>query len=249
MYCKKFRLAAVGLAVCTLMPLGLYAGRGGWSFFSKFYGGSDANGKVVGGPAAEPEQPAPAAEQPAAAESEEPSRAAEGFREGLAWLGDALLWYIPNRICDFVDCFSIELGAGPNAKLDLYITRACTLGGGFGDSYILGWDRRFFGGEKRLGKYFTEFGYDGNFIFLWREVYDHRNWFGNFPAFEVDRRGVVNLGEDEFAAKKEDFWEIGVDLGLLVNAKVMIHPVAIGDFITGLVLIDLESDDHTSLKK
>lgn len=233
MYCKKIRLAAIGLAVCAMIPFSLYAGNGGWSFFSKFHTASDVRGKAT------EDAPRPAEKEATGSRTQE--------SDGR--IGDVLLWYIPNRICDLVDCISLEIGAGPNARVDVYLTHAFALGGGFGDSYLLGWDRRFFGGEKRLGLFMNEFGSDGHFFFLEHQVYSHRNWFGNFPSFEEDRNGIIEFGSKPFSAKYVDFWEIGVDVGLLVNVKVMVHPVSICDFITGLICIDLENDDYSSRKR
>lgn len=241
MFCKKFCRVAIGLAVCTMIPLNLSARHSGWSFFSKFQS-SDARGKVA---------ESRASENVAAQESGQGSGETKIDETKIdeTKIGDILLWYIPNRVCDFVDIFSIELGAGPNARVDLYLTRACALGGGFGDSYMVGWDRRFFGGEKRLGRFADEFSYDGNIICVCYDKCSHRNWFGNFPSFRVDRGGLIRLHSKPFVERNEDFWQLGVDLGLLIDAKVMIHPLAICDFITGLVCIDLEDDDYTSLKK
>ena len=54
-------------------------------------------------------------------------------------VADTILMYIPNRIMDLLDIFSIKLGTGATAKLRLRTTHAVGLGFGIGPSGDVEW--------------------------------------------------------------------------------------------------------------
>ena len=237
-------------------------GRRGWYMYGKYRSGSDSNVTVAAeadgqqGAAANGQQGAGAGQQDAGAGQQDGSangQQADGSDaksddEGSpVW--DAILWYLPNRICDLVDCFTIEIGGGLNARLDLHLTQAIALGAGYGNEYMVGWDRRYFGGEKRWSEQFDGLSYKADLFYLGIEKRKIENLFGNFPSYVVDRRGVININAPEYDRGKRDFWAIGLDLGLLYNIKLEIHPLAIVDFITGLFFIDIEKDDYPTRSK
>lgn len=259
---KTQRSCPFYLLFCIVVLTGLTGGcavisngRSGWRLYSKYsscseeenIGRNEAESEV-----ADKEKPAPAAEPtleseskpaPAAEPAPESTSEAVSAPEEKSSFGDKLLWYLPNRICDLVDCFTIEIGGGPNARLDLHLTQACCLGAGYGNEYLFGWDRRFFGGEKRFGE-FDSIGYKADLFYLDVEKRDINNVFGSLPSYSVNHSGVVDINAPEYESKKRDFWALGIDLGLLYNVKVEIHPVAIADFIAGLFFIDIEKDDY-----
>ena len=45
---------------------------------------------------------------------------------------DKLVMYVPNRVLDVLDIFSLSVGAGPVAKAELRATRLATAGAGIG---------------------------------------------------------------------------------------------------------------------
>ena len=204
-------------------------GRSGWFMYSKYR--ASADNESLG----KKEDAAGKHDSVAASDESDDDPEKSSF-------GDKLLWYLPNRICDFFDCFTLEIGGGVNARLDLHLTSACCLGAGYGNEYMLGWDRRFFGGEKRWGD-FDRIGYKADLFFLGVEQRNFENVFGNVPSYRVRRKGVVDIKAPEYKDNKRDFWALGADVGLLYNVKVEIHPLALADFISGLFLIDIEKDD------
>ena len=46
-----------------------------------------------------------------------------------------------------------------------------------------------------------------------------------------------------YKEKARDYWALELGASCLFGVKVGIHPVAIADFLTGLILIDIEDDD------
>ena len=46
-----------------------------------------------------------------------------------------------------------------------------------------------------------------------------------------------------YQEKARDYWALELGASCLLGVKVSIHPVAIADFFTGLILIDVEDDD------
>ena len=48
---------------------------------------------------------------------------------------DRLTLYLPNRVLDIMDIFTLDLGGGPTLHGELYITRACEIGGGIGYTF------------------------------------------------------------------------------------------------------------------
>ena len=49
-------------------------------------------------------------------------------------IADKIIMYIPNRIVDFFDIFSLEFGSGATAKLGVRATHAFGIGAGVGPS-------------------------------------------------------------------------------------------------------------------
>ena len=154
----------------------------------------------------------------------------------LAKVGKKILWYIPNRLSDLMDVFTVELGAG-ELGLDLQLTRYLTLGAGVGKSYMLGWS-----------------------IFNQHGIYGQQGWYADFlnlRASEIRReqvcgmymplyrysRGSVDIGEMG-KSKAEDPYAIGVRIGCYLNFKFQIHVTELADFVAGIFFIDFKDDDR-----
>ena len=80
-------------------------------------------------------------------------------------LKDKLLLYIPNRIMDLLDIFSVNIGVGPVAEARLMATRYCDVGAGIGITAKLYKD---FNRQYGLG---VEEGWYWSFIFVSEEQY------------------------------------------------------------------------------
>jgi len=159
-----------------------------------------------------------------------------------AGVKDALLLYIPNRIIDAFDMFSLDLGFGPIVGGDLRGTRACDFGGGVGAAAMAVKDyNRQYGGCLQRGSYwaFTCVGAEDmkrECANRWVQEYWHQ--------YSGDTSPDDNIYDFHEGAR--DYWEVGAELALGAYVKFAFHPVEIGDFLAGVILIDLKGDDLTA---
>ena len=153
---------------------------------------------------------------------------------------DAILWYIPNRLSDLMDIFTIELGAG-EIGLDLQLTRYLTFGAGIGQSYMLGWSiNNQFGIYQQKGWYFDCFRYRASSI-------QREPVFGDYSKiYTAGKSGLVDFSA-MFDSNVEDPTALGVKVCCFLNLKFQIHPVELADFIGGLIFIDCPHDDHAKI--
>lgn len=159
-----------------------------------------------------------------------------------AGVKDKLLLYLPNRIIDLTDIFSLSLGVGPCAKVELRATRACGFGGGIGAT------ANVYKEYNRQYGYGLDNGWAWNFTCVGAENYErtHTNrwvqeYWQEYTGFASPENNIYNFYEGA-----RDYWELGGDFGLGVVAHVAIHPVEIFDFVAGIFFIDIKGDDITS---
>lgn len=146
-----------------------------------------------------------------------------------------LLWYVPNRLVDLADCFTVELGAGEVA-MDLYLTRYATLGGGVGYSATLGW----IGNERVYGGY-TQRSWNGEFFPKSYYEIQRDNLFGTYNSIRTTNKGNANC--KDMKALHEDPYAIGVKAAFWGGIKFQFHPVQFADFFCGLFFFDICDDD------
>jgi len=158
-----------------------------------------------------------------------------------ATIGEKLLFYIPNRIVDAFDTFSVSLGLGPIVEARLMATRACDVGVG------IGMDAKAYKLHNRQYGFGIEEGWYWSFIFVGEE---------NFSVIEstplVSRYVEMRAGFPEptqrvydFFDGPRDYWAFGGALGLVLDGELYVHPVEFADFILGFFLIDIKNDDFT----
>ncbi|MCX7017593.1 MAG: hypothetical protein WCK47_13835 [bacterium] len=128
--------------------------------------------------------------------------------KSYAWW-DMILYYIPNRVLDFVDIGRASIGIGPGYGLNVRLTELAEVG---------------------VGKYeTTRFGMKGRVLPIYEE--------------NIDEAGVAFLGFVNGCLQR-DPTEIGADLHVgIIGAQVAVSLAEAADFITGIVLIDLQGDD------
>jgi|GEM_PF-1618444 hypothetical protein len=153
-------------------------------------------------------------------------------------IGGKLLMYIPNRIVDFLDIFSIELKSGAAIGAEFSITRAFGLGGEFGayGSAVKGYNRQY---GFALSEGVEAQAVSASYINLQRPVV-----YGNVERFWVQGSNFPCPSNRLYREKIRDYWAIELGAICLAGAKVSIHPVSLADFFTGLILLDLENDDY-----
>lgn len=160
-----------------------------------------------------------------------------------ASVSDKLLFYLPNRILDVMDIFTLNLGFGPTARLELQATRACGLGAGVGATYKLfkAWNRQY--------GYGRQVGWDAAFTCMYAENIDvdetsrlvHHYW-ESFSGVPVPTTSMYN-----YFTGWRDYWAFGGSAGaVIIEADFYIHPVEIADLVTGFLFMDIRNDDITS---
>ncbi len=156
------------------------------------------------------------------------------------WWGVALL-YIPNRVLDALDIFDIGIGVGPTVKAQGWITRYFSFGAGIGSSAMLikGYNRQYGAALQS--------GWSASFLCYTAEQSERYDTTRGIQKYFINYKGVPSLGENvyNFWHGARDLYAIGGELAVGVDIQAAIHPVAIGDFIAGIFLIDPKGDDLT----
>ncbi len=162
-----------------------------------------------------------------------------GNNESEFNVGEALALYLPNRVLDLLDCFSVSLGIGPVVEGRLMFTRACDVGGGIGYSCKA---TKEYG--RQIGVGIEEFWY-WSLIFVGEESYSMNEGSAWVRKYQEDRLGVPDFGTRtyDFFEGQRDYWAIGGALGLGIDGSVYIHPVEWADLALGFLFIDIRNDD------
>lgn len=155
-------------------------------------------------------------------------------------IGEKILLYIPNRICDLFDIFSVSIGVGPTVRAELMATELIKVGGGvdFGSVRLYKeWNRQYGVGTER--------GWYWSLICAGEENSKRWNTCGFSEDFHEMRAGVPtpDMPVYNYYLGQRDFWQIGGALGFLVEAEVYINPIEWVDLAAGFLLIDLRQDD------
>ena len=168
------------------------------------------------------------------------SVSAGSFSE-INW-GEKLAFYLPNRVLDALDTFSVNLGVGPVVEARLMFTRYCDIGAGWsGSTYkaFKDYNRQYGGG--------VEEGWYWSFIFIGEEEYRVTAATSMLDKYVECRAGIPSpmMRAYDLVTGPRDLWAIGGSLGLLLDGNLYIHPVELADFVLGFFLIDIKSDDLT----
>lgn len=184
------------------------------------------------------------AKQPESPEMEIQQSNASSEESAKPWLirgiQGKLLMYIPNRVADLFDIFSVSLETGLAIGVTARITYGFGLVGEAGSTgaLIKGYNRQY-------GTALTE-GYYAQFLFPMATNLQRPLTYGNVNPFWIEgwnypfpSNPVFERGNGAF-----DYWAIEAGATCLAGAKVAVHPVEILDFITGFFLIDISGDDY-----
>ena len=156
-------------------------------------------------------------------------------------LPEKLVFYIPNRLIDALDTFSVNLGAGLVAQARLMCTRAIDVGAGWGTTAKL-----YKSHNRQYGVGIEEMWYY-SLISIGEEHYSMLNnspWVDNYVEM---RAGIPDptVRTYNFFKGPRDYWAIGGSLGFLIDGDLYLHPLEIADFVLGFLLIDIKEDDLT----
>ena len=130
-----------------------------------------------------------------------------------------MLWYVPNRLLDMADMFRLRLRAGPGLAANLRLTD-------FANFYA--------------GRYHTAFiGLPG----------PRMQPQPRLPVGLEQERGIIVMGVDatDDLTHSPDYSSSEFVCGgqfLILGIEAGFDPVEIGDFLSGLILLDPRGDDH-----
>ena len=143
--------------------------------------------------------------------------------------------YFRNRLFDLADIFTVEFSAG-ELDAEACLTRYAALGAGIGRPGVIGWS------FPRLCGVFEQGSWHADCLFLTAGRSVKRTISGT-PVF-IDCRTCGFFDAEEMQTlRHRDPWEIGIKAAGFFGIRFMIHPVEIADFFTGLIGIDIRSDD------
>jgi hypothetical protein len=152
---------------------------------------------------------------------------------------DKIFLYIPNRIIDIVDTFTLELGAGPVVRAELQLTEAFQFGAGVGATAkaVKGYNRQYGG--------CLENGWNAGFTCIMGEDMERSDTTRWVQEYWEDYSGFPRPSQEiyNFYTGARDYWAIGGTLGLGIEGTFFIHPVEIVDLITGILFFDIKGDD------
>ena len=147
--------------------------------------------------------------------------------------------YIPNRLMDALDMFSIDLKGGFFIGAGVQVTRAFGVGGQIG--YDAGLYKDF---NRQYGIAF-ENGYQAQLGFVTAEDVSVFNPIGNVKTYWQHGNNFPDVNDKIYDCYTgaRDYWAIEVYAYCLAGAKVAIHPLEIADFFAGLICRDPKKDD------
>ena len=161
------------------------------------------------------------------------------FVENMKMVGRYAALYIPNRLLDASDIFSMEMGFGGEIAGQFQVTQYLQFGGSHGCNYFIakGFDRQV-GGGYRDG---TRFG----LICFATENVVIDDTFGYVRKSVVDSRGwqVADFRADAYRDNDIDFWAVGGRFGWLCDLGFDFHPYEVVDFVSSCFCYDLRKDD------
>ena len=148
--------------------------------------------------------------------------------------------YIPNRLLDSLDLFSVNLGVGPVIEARVMATRLIDVGAGASLFCY-----KFYKNHNRQYGLGAEEGWYWSFIFAGEESFSMLNSTSLVKKYAEYRAGIPDFTTRayDFFNGPRDYWAIGGSVGFLVDADVYVHPLEWVDLVLGCLLIDIKGDD------
>ncbi len=155
---------------------------------------------------------------------------------------ERVLWYLPDRIFDIIDMFTIEINVGYQIGAGVWATRAvqvvaytgATIGGGFYQKKQYGY-RAEASFELMIGPVGVS-AVSGIRAGTGGIDYTSRSTFLHTPGKPIYQ-------------EYRDYWAIGAKVGIFViGLEFEVHPLEIFDFLAGIILFDPMGDDYATTR-
>lgn len=165
----------------------------------------------------------------------------QAAEKSVNW-GEKIALYLPNRIMDAMDTFSVNLGVGAAAEARIMVTRYFDFGAG--------WNGTTYKAYKSFNRQYgagVEEGWYWSAICAGEEEYRMTEATPMMDMYVERFAGVPNplTRTYNFINGPRDFWAIGGSLGFILDGNLYIHPLELVDFVLGFFFIDIKEDDLT----
>ena len=154
---------------------------------------------------------------------------------------ERLALYVPNRIVDTFDAFTLNLGVGPVIRAELMATRAVTVGGSYGFSW------KAFKDYNRQYGIGVQDGWYWSLATIGEENMRRERVVGTVKSYWEAYAGVPSPLQRIYdpLEGQRDYWQFGGALGALVEGEFYIHPIEGLDWLAGFFFLDPKGDDLT----
>ncbi|WP_125169479.1 hypothetical protein [Leptospira hartskeerlii] len=155
---------------------------------------------------------------------------------------EKLAWYIPDRILDLLDIYSINVMIGPQIGASAWYTRAVQVTLYAGKTVSAGWSqKRNLGITEESSAEYAFLGFGGSAIHGRRIGTGRRAYAGIWDGF------FVHMPSNPLYVNYRDYWSTGAKLGVvLIGAELECHYAEVADFLAGFFLVDFMGDDFAT---
>ena len=152
---------------------------------------------------------------------------------------EKIVLYVPNRVVDMFDLFSVNVGLGLKAQLELMCTRFVAGGFSVGTSAMLYKDcNRQYGWGLQNGWHWEVPGMMQEDMERVRTSRLVNGYWEQFIGIPTPDQHIY-----QYHTGARDYWQIGGGGGLFLTAEVYLNPIEWVDFGLGFLLIDIKDDD------
>ena len=152
---------------------------------------------------------------------------------------EKILLFLPDRILDLLDIYSIEVHAGPGAYLDVHLTRALQIAGGLRAIVGLG----TYSNHSILG---VRAHANAGLTVLPVGVQAQGGALSSVGGIRTGSQTLAGLHRptEDYYQEYEDYWSGGFSLTVLyLGLTYEAHYVQVADFLAGWIGIDFLNDD------
>lgn len=156
---------------------------------------------------------------------------------------ERVLWYIPDRIMDYIDMVTLEINVGAQLGFGVWLTRAVQVVLFTGSTAGIGYYQK-----KQLGARVEASAEIGLGPIVASAVAGYRAGTGGLDG---TARGLVfHRPSHPLYQEYRDYWALGTKFGFVfIGAEFELHPVEIFDFLAGIILFDPMNDDLATTRR
>ena len=154
-------------------------------------------------------------------------------------LAQKILLYLPDRVVDLLDCFTLEVHGGPGAYVDVHVTRAIQTAGGLRGVAGIG----TYGNRSILG---ARGQTDAGLALLPAGAQFSGGALASAGGIRLGAQALAGLHRptDALYQELDDYWGVGGSFTFVaLGFTSELHPMQLADFLAGIAGFDLLNDD------